>query len=143
MCVCVYIYIYICVCVCVCEGYSMYILKKIKDFFYRICFHKCKRHIVWNWFMAKIILSQRNICFQKIQNSVANRVNAPRLAQRSAIKSLVGEKCKPCEIYRRMSGVYGDGCFRKKMFENKLNVDLPLGSCVEKTSYRGNTLTLL
>ena len=32
----------------------------------------------------------------------------------SVIKLLVGEKCNPCEIYRRMSDVYGEACFSQK-----------------------------
>ena len=44
-----------------------------------------------------------------------------RLEQGSVIKFLVAEKCKPCEIYRRMLNVYGKVCSSQKMFPNRLN----------------------
>ena len=37
---------------------------------------------------------------------VANKAEFLRLELRSVIKFLVAEKCKPCEIYRRMCDVY-------------------------------------
>ena len=36
-----------------------------------------------------------------------------KFEERSVIKFLVAEKCKPCEIYRRMCDVFGDACFSK------------------------------
>ena len=42
---------------------------------------------------------------------VANQTKCPRLEQRSVIKLLVAEKCKPYEIYRRICDVYGKTCF--------------------------------
>ena len=45
----------------------------------------------------------------------------------SVIKFLAAEKCKPCEIYRRISNGYREARFReKKTFTNGLNMDLPL-----------------
>ena len=49
-----------------------------------------------------------------------------RLEQRSVIKFLVTEKCKQCEIYKRMCDVYGKACFSLKMFTNGLNIGLLL-----------------
>ena len=43
-----------------------------------------------------------------------NQTECPRLEQRSVIKFLVTEKCKPCKIYKRMRDVYGEACFSKK-----------------------------
>ena len=37
-----------------------------------------------------------------------------RLEQRSVIKFLVAEKCKPCEIYRRLCDVYETASFSQK-----------------------------
>ena len=39
-----------------------------------------------------------------------------RLEQRSVIKFLVAEKCKQCEVYRRMCNVYGEAYFNKKKY---------------------------
>ena len=36
----------------------------------------------------------------------ANQTECSRFEQRSVIKFLVAEKCKPCEIYRRICNVY-------------------------------------
>ena len=36
------------------------------------------------------------------------------LKQRSVIKFMVAEKCKPCEIYRRMCDEYGEACFSQR-----------------------------
>ena len=37
-----------------------------------------------------------------------------KLEQRSIIKFLVAKKCKPYEIYRRMSDVYEKACFSQR-----------------------------
>ena len=37
-----------------------------------------------------------------------------RFEQRSVTKFLVAEKCKQCEIYRRMCDVYEDACLNQK-----------------------------
>ena len=59
--------------------------------FFASFFHKCKLCIVWNWFIVKIIwIPQKYI---------------KKSEQRSVINLLVAEKCKPCEIYRRMCEV--------------------------------------
>ena len=47
-----------------------------------------------------------------------------RLEERSVITSLVAEKCKPCEIYRRMCDVQVETYFRQKMFVSELNIIL-------------------
>ena len=44
----------------------------------------------------------------------ANQIECSRLEQRSVIKFMVMEKCKPCEIYRRMCDVYEKAIFSKK-----------------------------
>ena len=55
-----------------------------------------------------------------------NLTECSRLEQRSVIKFLVAEKCKSCEIYRRMFNVFGEASFSKKIFTNELNMGLPL-----------------
>ena len=49
------------------------------------------------------------------------------------MKSLKAEKCKPCEIYRRVCSVYVEACFNQKIFTNWQNMDLPRQALVEKT----------
>ena len=72
----------------------------------------------WTWFIARIISISQNICFEVIQNgSKSNRV----LDQRSAIKFLVAEKCKPY----KMCNVYSEACCSHKMFIDRLSIDLP------------------
>ena len=39
--------------------------------------------------------------------------------QRSVIKFLVGKKCKPCEIYKRICDVYREMCFSKTNKQKK------------------------
>ena len=56
-----------------------------------------------------------------------------QLEQRSAIKFLVAEKCKTCEIFRSMCDVYKEAHFSQKMFTNGLTLDLPRQALVEKT----------
>ena len=43
-----------------------------------------------------------------------NQIECTKLEQRSVIKFLLTEKCKPCEIYRTMSDVYGEACFSEE-----------------------------
>ena len=42
--------------------------------------------------------------------AAANQTECSRLEQRSVIKFVVAEKCKPCEMYRRMCDIYGETC---------------------------------
>ena len=71
----------------------------------------------------------KNICFEVIQNGW--KLN--RLEQRSVIKFLLAEKCKPCEIYRRLYNEYGEACLVKKMFTNALNMILSIQAWVKQT----------
>ena len=59
-----------------------------------------------------------------------------RMEQRSVILFLVAEKCKQCEIYRRMYDVCGKAYFnkKKKVFTYGLNMGLPLRVWVLKDS---------
>jgi len=52
---------------------------------------------------------------------MADLESCSRIEQRSVIKFLVEEQCKPSEIFRRMSAVYEKACFSQKMFTNGLN----------------------
>ena len=56
------------------------------------------------------------------------------------------EKCKLCEIYRRMCDMYREiwiSLKRKKMFTNGLNMALPLWAWVKKTVHRMETHWLI
>ena len=44
-----------------------------------------------------------------------------RIEQRSVIKFLVAEQCKPSDIFRRMSDMYEEACCSQKMSTNRLN----------------------
>ena len=67
--------------------------------------------------------------------TATNQTEHSRFEQRSLIKFLVAEKCKPCEIYRRTCDVYREAYFskNKKGFTNWLNINLPLQDWVKKT----------
>ena len=72
--------------------------------------------------MFKIGLYQKNIYFEANQNG--DKSECSRLEQRSVIKFLVADKCKPCEIYRRMCDVYWEACFSQKSLKNGLNYQI-------------------
>ena len=57
---------------------------------------------------------------------VANQTEFTRLEQRSVIKYLMTENCKPCEIYKRMCDVYGEACFSQKFITKGSNIGLLL-----------------
>ena len=61
-----------------------------------------------------------------------NQTECFSFEQRSVIKSLVAEKCKPCEICKRMCDVYREEYFSPKNFTNWLNIGLPLQAWVKK-----------
>ena len=75
--------------------------------------------------------------FEAIQNGSKHEYS--RLEQRSIIKFFLEEKCKPCEMYRRMCDVYGKACFNSRILTNELNMGLPLGTCAEKTVHEVKT----
>ena len=74
---------------------------------------------------------------------VANQ-SAPGL-NRSVIKFLVGEKCKSCEIYRRMYDVYRETCFsflkKKKVYKWAKNKFAIMKLSCEDSPWNGNALT--
>ena len=58
-----------------------------------------------------------------------NQIACSTLEQKSVIKFLVAQKCKPYQIYRRKCDVYGDAFFlviNKRMFTNGLSKALLL-----------------
>ena len=73
--------------------------------------------------------------FQNVSYSVCSR-----LKQWSVMKFLVVEKCKQCEIYRKMCDAYREGCFcqKKTNFINGINLGLSQVSHKESRC-RGNT----
>ena len=64
---------------------------------------------------------------------VENQTKCSKLEQKSIIKLLMAEKSKPCEIYKRICGVYGEACFNQKMFTNGINMGLLLQAWFKKT----------
>ena len=66
-----------------------------------------------------------------------NQIACSRLKQRSVIKFLLGEKCKPNDIYRKMCNMYGKICFSQKNVYKSVKavnqlISLPLQARVEK-----------
>ena len=68
--------------------------------------HKYKLWIISNWFRAKNYFNITKIFLLRLFKNMSNQTECSRLEQRSVIKFLVAEKCKPCEIYRRIYDVY-------------------------------------
>ena len=58
-----------------------------------------------------------------------------KFEQRPVIQFFVAEKCKLCEIYRRIRDVYGEAYFSKNIFRNRLNMGFSLWDWVEKAVY--------
>ena len=71
-----------------------------------------------------ILNSLKTISFNTIQN--CDKSENFMLEQSSFINFLLVEKCKICEIYRRMYDEYGEAFLVKKSFWNRLNMVLPL-----------------
>ena len=85
---------------------------------------------VWNNFYYK--QSCKNIFLETIQNS--GKAECSKLEQRSVIKFIVAEKCKPCEIYRRMCVIYMEKhVLVKEIFTGELKMSLPLQGRDEKS----------
>ena len=57
---------------------------------------------------------EKNALVKKMLTNGLNMGLPLQIEQRSVMKYLLAEKCKPCEIYRRMYDVYGEECFSKK-----------------------------
>ena len=83
-------------------------MKKAKRLFFRIFVYKCNLRNVWNYVYNKEYLNLGRVFALKRFKVEANQPECSRLEQRSIINVLVAEKCKPCEIYRRMCNVYGE-----------------------------------
>ena len=106
-------------------------------FFLMIIFDKYKFWIVWNWFIAQIILTLQKYLFWGYSKRQLKQT-APELKQRSVMKFLAAEKYKHDEFCRRMCVVYKEAYFRQKMFTKRLYVDkqkreinLIVGKCKE------------
>ena len=63
---------------------------------------------------------------------VANQYS--KLEQRSVINFLLAEKCKPCEIYRRICNVYGETCFSEKSVHKSARHEFATKSLSQKDS---------
>ena len=65
-----------------------------------------------NWFIAKISLILQKYFVLRLSKMATNKKKESSwIEQRTVIKVLLAEKCKPCEIYRRMYDVYGEAGF--------------------------------
>ena len=51
----------------------------------------------------------------------ANQIKCLRLQQRFVMKFLLAEKCKQCEIYRRVCDIKGGVCISEILCTNGLN----------------------
>ena len=88
---------------------------KTRTFFFKVIFHqKCKVGTVWNQFIENIFKSCKSIGLSLFKMA-ANQIECSRLEQKSLIKFLVAEECKPCEIYRRKYVMYREACFSFKI----------------------------
>ena len=83
----------------------------------------------------------RKIFLLQLYKMVANKTECSGVEQRSILKFLVAKKCKPWEIYRRMWNVYGEVCFSKKIFTNRLNMSFPLRAWIESPVHEVETHT--
>ena len=94
------------------EGVFLWKKEKI-IFLFQSFFLKYKLWIIWNWFVAKIILILEQYsfwCYRKYWQIA----KCSRLEQKSVFKFLIAGKCKQCEIYRRMYDMYRKACFSQK-----------------------------
>ena len=91
--------------------------KQRKIIFFQIFFFRKCKFFVWNWFITKINLISQKIFLLRLFKIVANQTGCSRFEQRSFIKFLVAEKCKPCKIYRTMGDVYGEANFCQKVYK--------------------------
>ena len=111
-----YIYIYIIV-KFIYESYSInkgnFFEKSKIHFFFRIFFYKCKFCIIWDWLIEKNYFNLAKI-FWDYSKWWAIKLRASDLDRGMFIKFLVAEKCKSCEIYRRMYVEYGETYFIQK-----------------------------
>ena len=111
----IYIYIYIYEVHSINKG-CCFFSRKYVFFFFRISFILNENCIVWNWFIVKFILILQNI-FVPIQIA-KNPTAYSRLDQRSLIQYLVAEKCKSCEIHRRIRDSYREANFSQRKYYN-------------------------
>ena len=75
---------------------------------------------------------------------MANQTEYSRLEQRSLMKFLVAEKCKPYEIYKRICDVYGEACFNQINVYQWIKHGFVTMNLIQKDSPQsGNMLTFL
>ena len=68
--------------------------------------------------------TEKHVLVKKMFTNRRNMGLSLQIEQRSFIIYLLAEKCKPCEIYRRMFDVYREAYFSQKMFTNEINMGL-------------------
>ena len=112
------------------ETINTMILKWIKGIFKR---NKIKIFFVFSEFFSininselfgtglyKNYFNHTKIFVLRLFKMATNKNEYSRLEQRSVIKFLMADKCKPCEIYWRICNVYEEACFNKKIFINRV-----------------------
>ena len=112
-----------------------------ESIFFSEVFLKCKLMITRNWFIAKILQSLNNICFEVIQSGIKSECF--RLEQNSVIKCLVAEKSKPYKIFERMCVVNEEVWYIKKCSPMRKKHELAVTSlCRKEKLWSENILTL-
>ena len=66
----------------------------------------------------------------------ANHTQCSTFEQRSVIRFMLAEKCKSCEIYRRMSDVYGETLFSQRNIQKCVKQGFATKSLSQKHSSR-------
>ena len=96
-------------------------------YFYNTFFYIDENWIIWNWFLAKIILISQIICFNIIQNDgILNRGLSSNIWwPRSANDIIFTEQCT---VHTKKH------ILLKKLFTNGVNIGLPLQVWVKKQS---------
>ena len=85
-----------------------------------VYFKRCFFFFFFFFFTVNIFWYAK-ICFDSIKNG--ERSECSKLEQRSVIKFLLAEKCKPYEFTEECV-MFGETCFSKNIFTNRLNMYL-------------------
>ena len=110
---------------------SFFLLKQ-NTFFFRNFPHKCTyiQHCL-ELGSSKNYLNLARIFILRLFKLAANRTECFRFEQRSVIKFLVAEKCKPYENY--CYDVYGEACFSQKNLYRWAKHAFPVRAWIKKT----------
>ena len=112
--------------------------KKAKYIFSELFSLKCKLCIVWNWYIAKIILILQKYLFWRLLKMMANQILKYCLSSNFLFLWSVSH-VKFTEVCAICTKKY---VLTAEIFTNALNMDLPIQARVEKTDNRVKTLWL-